>query len=394
MKRRIIMNRLAAVCAVGIGLLMSGCNLESESADGRIGVVTSPAGAEVYLNGALQGESPHKMSGLAPGEYVVELRKEGYARGYETLVLLEGRDVSLAVELEPLYGLLLVKSEPAGSDVLIAGDYKGKTPILVTDLPLGNYKVEFQTAGLPDRIERVALDSRVPEQVNIRHAPRVAVNSAPAGAEIFVDSQLVGVAPLVLSDLSEGEHRVEARMDLFDSQEKTVVLVAGLNEPVDFSLDKNSGLLVLDTEPSLVQVFVDGNLVATTNPKDDADSISQPLQLPLKAGVEHVIYLVREGYSSETFAITTEVDQMITRHDVLKRIFVLDTRITTASEVIDCRLEYKLPNGDMYYERAPGIYNTAKAGDILSVKPISVDDPSNKAARKQMELNRLNAPQL
>jgi len=344
------------------------------------------------LNGTPAGNTPEKFSGLAPGAYTLELRKEGYGRTYQTIALLEGQEVDLEIPMMQVAGLLLVKSEPPGSEVVINSEVMGATPALITELPLGEYEVTIRSPGLPVRKEPVALLDRKPVKLEIRHAPRVAVNSYPPGAEILVDGELKGLAPLVLEDLPRGVHVLMAQLDEHDSQEKEIILVSGLNDAVEFNLEKNSGTLVLDTEPALVEVYVDGTLFATTQPKEGADSISQPVRIALKAGVDHQIQLVREGHTSTSLKLRTEVDQVVTRHEILKRIFVYDTQITTKTEVIPCRLEYKLPNGNLYYERFPGVYNTAKAADILDVQPISLDDASNKEARRLIEKSRESMP--
>jgi hypothetical protein len=377
-----------------VGLLLCSCDLEvSQSVGGRLYIESEPEGAEVSLNGTPQGETPTKITGLGAGEYVIELNKDGYDPLYKTVGLLDGQEVDIELEMTKTTGLLLVDSTPGGSEVIIKGEVKGTTPALVTDLPLGDYQIEIRTAGLPPRLVTVELVDRKPVREHVRHAPRVAVNSYPPGAEIVVDNELIGTAPLTLSEIPEGSHKITARLKEYDSQEKVILLTPGLNDAIEFNLEKNSGTLVLDTEPALVQVFVDGTLFATTQPKEGADSISQPLRIALKAGVGHQIQLVREGYNSASLVLTTEIDQVVTQHEVLKRIFVRDTRITTNTEVINCRLEYKLPNGDIYYERYPGVYNTARASEIRGVQPISLDDASNREARRMIEQSRQLAPQ-
>ncbi len=368
-------------------ILLTGC-IEEEGRGGGASITSDPVGAEILLNGSPAGKTPAKFSKLTPGAYTVELRKEGYGRTYEKIALLEGQEVNLEIPLVQVAGLLLVKSDPAGSDVVINSELMGTTPALVTELPLGTYEVTIRSAGLPERKIPVELLDRKPVQLEVRHAPRVAVNSYPPGAEILVDGEMKGLAPLVLEDIPMGEHVLMAQLDQHDSQEQKIILVSGLNDAVEFNLEKNSGTLVLDTEPALVEVYVDGTLFATTQPKEGADSISQPVRIALKAGIDHQIQLVREGHSSASLKLRTEIDQVVTRHEILKRIFVYDTRITTKTEVISCRLEYKLPNGNLYYERFPGVYNTARAADVLDVQPISLEDASNRDARRLIEKSR------
>lgn len=381
----------AALC---VFLFFGGvCQGAAPSKKGRIAVASVPAGAQILLNGIVSGETPQTISGLVSGEYRIELRKEGYERAYKTVALLEGQEVKARIPLEKTMGLLLVDSTPGGANVIIQGEVVGTTPVLITDLPLGNYKVEIRAAGLPSRLVNVALPDRKPVRAHVRQAPRVAVNSYPPGAEILVDDELVGTAPMVLADIPEGPHRIVAKLAEYDTQQKSIQLAPGLNDAVEFNLEKNSGVLVLDTEPALVLVYIDGVLVATTQPKGGADSISQPLRMALKAGVDHKIQLIRDGFTSVSMTVRTEIDQAFTRHEVLQRIFVYDTQITTDSEVIKCRLEYKLPNGDLYYERYPGVFNTTKASDIRNVKPISLDDKSNRAARRLIEDSRQAVPE-
>lgn len=368
-----------------VSLLFAGCRVEQAGPGGKISVSSDPTDAEILLNGTPVGQTPANLSGLAPGEYTLELRKAGYERAYRTVALLEGREVDIEIPLFQVAGLLLVTSDPAGSEVVIENEVRGTTPALITELPLGSYEVEIRATGLPSRKVPVELVDRKPVKLEVRHAPRVAVNSYPPGAEILVDGELKGIAPLVLEDIPMGTHQILAQLNEYDSQEREILLKPGLNDAVEFNLEKNSGTLVLDTEPAQVQVFVDGDLFATTQPKEGADSISQPLRIALKAGMDHNIQLVREGYTSVSLKVKTEIDQVVTRHEMLRRIFVYDTRITTKNEVIPCRLEYKLPNGNYYYERFPGVYNTAKAADIIKVEPIKLDDDVNKDARRLIE---------
>ena len=365
-------------------LLFTGCDGD-KSTTGEISVTSYPENADIYLNSTLVEQSPADFSGLPPGEYTVELRKEGYERSYQTVALLEGRKASIDVQLNLVTGLLLVKSDPGGSEIIIESQARGTTPTLITKLPLGTYDVVIRAAGQPELKQQVVLANRKPVELSVQHPPRVAVNSYPPGAEILVDGEFKGLAPMVLEDIAMGPHTILAQLDQHDSLEQSIELGSGLNDTVEFNLTKNSGTLVLDTEPAQVQVFIDGTLFATTQPKEGADSISQPLRIALKAAEDHQIQLVRDGYTSASLKVQTEIDQVITRHEVLKRIFVYDTQITTQEEVIKCRLEYKLPNGNIYYERYPGVYDTARAAEIIEVKAISLEDDSNREARRLIE---------
>lgn len=394
MRRAINFGRKGGAMArfwIGCLLLMLGSLKGFAAADGpaSLKIFSEPEGATVYVNDAQRGSTPLHLEELEPGQYVVKLAKEGYDRAYKSVGVLPGQTGHVDLRLQRTTGLLLADSTPRGSEVFVQGELKGVSPALITDLPLGEYEVDYRAAGLPKRTVRVVLKDRRPMTAHVRHAPRVEVHSVPTGAEVLLDNQIVGTTPLTLSEVSEGAHVLLARIKEHDDQERDVLFSAGWNETINFKMKKNSGALILDTEPSLVNIYINGELYGTTQSQGMVDSMSQSMRIPLKAGLTHRIQLQREGYVPETLEIRPEIDQVITRHAVLKRIFIRDTLITTETGVIACRLEYELPNGDLYYERFPGIYNTAKASEVRSVEPLTINDSFNSEARRMMEQSKL-----
>jgi hypothetical protein len=190
-------------------LLLAGWNF-GDPQKSSIVVESNPADAQIFLDGMPQGQTPNRISDLTPGKYLVEVRKEGYERIYRDIALLEGQQLDLDLQLEKNVGLLLVSSIPEGSEVLIDGEFEGITPVLVTDLQLGSYQVEISSSALTPRLVDVELTDRTPVQVSVRHAPRMAVNSYPAGAEIQVDGEIYGQAPLIITNLLEYTYQITA----------------------------------------------------------------------------------------------------------------------------------------------------------------------------------------
>ncbi|WP_372795974.1 PEGA domain-containing protein [Pontiella sp.] len=460
------MKRSFAIALMGLAplLLLTGCEIEM-AGKGAISINSDPKGAEVFVNGTSQGTAPQTLSGLMPGNYIIELRKEGFERSYKSVSLLEGQEMDVTLNLKPITGLLLVDSNPQNADVIIDGISKGNTPLLLTDLPLGEYTIEFRSPKQLPRTMKTTVEDRTPvrvfaelvsntAQLDVTSQPdgaEVRINgiyagdtpirieevqageadvkvskrgyksyqarmtfeatkpykidaelealpsgltvmTTPEGAKIFVDNKVVGESPITLENLNEGPHEVRAMLDGYDTATKNIYLEPDINDSVDFTLAKNSGTLVIDTEPANVQIYVDGKFLTTTQPKGGSDSLSQPVRITLKSGNDHTVQLVREGFVSRTTSVQVEVDQIVTRHEVLKRIFVYDTQITTESEIIKCRMEYRLPNGNIYYERYPGVFDTARAADIRDVQPITLDDESNREARRLIEMNTSAVP--
>lgn len=453
---------LSLIVLSAVTLMTSGCG----PGKGSLVITSDPTGAEVYVNAFPKGTAPVELSGLKPGQYVVEVRKDGCDRTFKSVALLEKQDLAVDLKLKQTTGLLLVDSVPQGVDVLIDGVSKGNTPLLLTDLSLGSYNLEFSSpthlprtlsADLVDRkpvhvvadlvsntaklvissdpagaeiringiavgvtpatvedvvsgesdimvskrgytpfTQRMALDATRTYRLNpkLEALPSgLSVISQPEGAEVVIDNKPVGTTPLTLENLSEGSHQISVSLPGYETASKSLYLEPDLNDSAEFILVKNSGSLMLVTEPANVQVYVDGELRMTTQPKGGTDALSQPEEILLQYGMDHNIQLVREGYATSSLSVSTELDEVVTRHEILKRIFIYDTRITTETEVIKCRLEYELPNGTLYYEVRPGIYDSRSKSVIRKVETITLSDESNLEARKLMELNKQTVPE-
>lgn len=69
---------------------------------GRLDVRTDPADAEIYLNGKYSGNTPRVFESLLPGEYVIQLEKQGYATAQGSVILAAGDDIPFSRSLTPL----------------------------------------------------------------------------------------------------------------------------------------------------------------------------------------------------------------------------------------------------------------------------------------------------
>ena len=132
-------------------------------------------------------------------------------------------------------GRLLVRSTPAGAEVVVNGERRGVTPLTLRGLAAGTYAVRVSRAGFTAAEQRVVLNRARPSRsldVTLRRAtaarpatparrpaPRAAapaptgdgslvVDSRPPGARVIVDGRAVGVTPLTIPALSAGTHTV------------------------------------------------------------------------------------------------------------------------------------------------------------------------------------------
>jgi PEGA domain-containing protein/protein kinase-like protein len=155
-------------------------------------------------------------------------------------------------------GRLLVRSTPAGAQVIVDGREYGETPVAVRDLAAGTHVVRILEDGYVPDERRVAITAARPAQSIIvtlvaRAAPRapatipdvadrfsgtLVVDSRPSGAQVYVDGRLVGNTPIALSEVRAGEHAVRIERDGYRRWSSSVRVVAAERNRVTASLER------------------------------------------------------------------------------------------------------------------------------------------------------------
>ena len=220
------------------------------------------------------------------------------------LVVLLGGGTALALKFygrtspAPSMGVLVVQSNPSGIPVFVDGVEKGRTPARVTVAP-GSHILELRGRGVPRVIPlNVSAGAEVSQYLEFAEVPvtgQLAIQSEPAGAKVIVDGTERGVAPVTITDLAPGEHRVELQSDGVTAAKHTVMVQAGGTAslvvpigPAAASSGPVSGWVSVKA-PFTVEIREQGRLLGTT----DAD------RLMITAG-RHQLDFVSEalGYRS------------------------------------------------------------------------------------------------
>jgi hypothetical protein len=110
-------------------------------------------------------------------------------------------------------GTATFSSVPEGASITIDGTDRGVTPLRVT-LPAGAHTVQI-TSGSTTRTIPITIEAGgvVSQYVELAVAPaatggRLEIGSEPPGAQVSLDGVARGVTPLVLADVTPGQHRV------------------------------------------------------------------------------------------------------------------------------------------------------------------------------------------
>jgi hypothetical protein len=136
---------------IGIGMLIRRQAAPPVSDTGAFAVETVPAGARVVVDDADRGETPLTLA-LPPGSHKVVLTLGSQTREMPVDIAAGGsyaRHVEFAAPppASVASGDLDIRTRPSGASVVIAGQARGKTPLTVRDLPLGNHVVLLRLNG-------------------------------------------------------------------------------------------------------------------------------------------------------------------------------------------------------------------------------------------------------
>jgi TonB family protein len=148
----------------------------------------------------------------------------------------------------PLVGSLRIATRPEGARVLVNGEERGTSPLLLSDLPLGTYRVRIEHTGfdveeldapITPEAPSAALELDLKPQPPVTAPPAAArsavfrVRSEPPGALVAIDGREVGVTPIERIPVSPGSRVVRIVSDGFLPWEDTFRARPGRTETID-----------------------------------------------------------------------------------------------------------------------------------------------------------------
>lgn len=200
---------ITCLLLAGIPAAMAADGTNATSPAGGTIIVTIPRGASVYLNDEFRGIVPVKIENIPPGNYLVNVSKDGYNNDTAPVVLFEGSTREIGFTLEPASaapavstgsGSVAVDSSPGGASVFIDGKNVGTTrldgyALVIDTVPSGSHTVSVELAGYPVYTSTVTVTKNQVVKVS---ADLQARSPAPAGTPVATTdrTQPAPLAPL------------------------------------------------------------------------------------------------------------------------------------------------------------------------------------------------------
>ena len=285
---------------------------------GAIYAQSSPGGASIYVNGIFYGYSPLTIPGLQPNSYSVKAVLSGYTTDSRTVTVYAGQTTPYYPQLQQSpspprdTGTVAIKSSPSGAQAYVDGDYRGTTPLTVS-LYTGSHTVLLRLSGYSDWSTTVSVSAgsyqTLYPTLSSSATGRLTVGAAPAGAQVYLDSNLAGVADaagtFTMNAVGSGSHVVKVTAAGYNDWIETVYVRPDANNYVPVSMTPSgggpvtpAGTLTIATSPSGAEVSID-NIFRGYTPLTLAD---------VDAG-DHTVTLKYTGYQDYVTTVSVAAGQ-------------------------------------------------------------------------------------
>jgi hypothetical protein len=208
--------------------------------NGTLKIFSEPVGGEVYINGSYKGTTPLTLE-LYPGDYTVEIKKEGYEPYTEKTRVLPGRITSVTATLSLLNGALTIFSEPSGAEVYLNGTLIGSTPIQNYKITPGKYKLEITKENYESNIIEVIVNPGESKNVSVTLSPIkgiLEIVSDPLGAEVYINGTLIGTTPIKEYQVVPGVYEVKVVKEGYLEYGTTITIKPGETKSIVVALTK------------------------------------------------------------------------------------------------------------------------------------------------------------
>ena len=174
----------------------------------QVHVATQPKGVVVILDSKTRGVTPLTLTAVTPGTHLLVLNKDGHYETRRTLSLEPQERTAIDLKMEAILGLVLIKAHPEGATILVNDAERGKSPLLITDLPLGNYRVRIEAPTFVSKEIELSIKDRIPIKIDtvlMANTATIEMTSEPSGARVLLNGLDKGLTPLTVDGIPAGE---------------------------------------------------------------------------------------------------------------------------------------------------------------------------------------------
>jgi formylglycine-generating enzyme required for sulfatase activity len=229
---------------------------------GRIDFASSPASAEVFVDGASIGSTPLQAVDVAAGDHKVSFRNARYLP-QDMTVTIEGKRAvqAFSATLVPNWATITTTSVPAGATISIDDQEVGSTPADI-EVIAGVHELRLKHPGFKTwrtRLDVVAAQNQKLADVQLEAADGlVNITSKPAGAGITVNGTYRGETPLELALTPGTRYDVRITRAGFEAARRQIQLRPSEEQSLQVELAPLMGRVSIQASPKNAEIIIDG----------------------------------------------------------------------------------------------------------------------------------------
>ena len=194
--------------------------------------------------------------------------------GLETLLRPgERKKDTGTVELDKAsFGAVLIQSEPEGALAILAGLDIGRTPVKVSQLAAGRHELIISLPGYTEIFDSVTVIPETLQEYNFelqQQTGRLTIFTSQPDLSLRIDTlefAIEGTGQVVLEDFPAGAHRIEARKQGYKTWRRTVEISFEQDSTLEIRLEPYPGSLLVSSEPSGGDIYIDGVFTGKVTP--------------------------------------------------------------------------------------------------------------------------------
>ena len=276
---------------------------------GNLIIKTIPSGAVIKMKEYpdFSKHTPCELIKYPAITYNFTISKDRYSTIDTTFSISENDTITKEIKLNPLWGDLIITSEPSGSEVYVNKDYLGITPLnlngIKKGLNQGEYLIEVKKEKYFSKNKVVNIIAGEEQYQNFQLNPRLgslSIVSVPDSAQVEIDKKIIGYTPITISEMIVDEHDLKLYKSDFGTFHKKIMIMENEELSLNIKLTKTQEILI-DSVPQNANLYVNGKFVGTT-----PNIISIPIS-------NQKVRLEKNGYIS--FFKTLKVNPFVTEYD-------------------------------------------------------------------------------
>jgi len=246
--------------------------------------VEEASDSEIRVDHHIIGNGGVFRTNLEPGAHDIEIRHPRYhPMDFSLEVKGMGIEQSVPVNLKRAWANITLTSDPAGAEVIIAGESIGRTPFVAKLMP-GAYEARYRLDGYEDSLQLVESDQngdkKLPSlKLRVSRAT-LAIATRPNDAQVYLDGAYIGASPLHIAVPPGRTSTVKITKPGYADVSQRLALKTGELRQVAIGLKELRGTVLFRSQPQAA-LWVNGRHRGKTPLDLDLQTISQKIEFRL-----------------------------------------------------------------------------------------------------------------